>query len=692
MVSNSRLNTLYNHLNPKFSAPAEDDSLEQYRRKSKKISPDILLELYLGKQHDFIKFLRSQTKDSPTFNHQEFLFLDREAAQLKVYQQIKEVYLKHQLTYEEDLKNPIKKMSFLQILAEFDLSSSTRMIVHTTLYIDILQNIGTSKHRRLIDRAYSLEDYGCFAMTEIGHGSNVSGLETTAEYDHASKEFVFNTPSRNATKWWIGAAGKTANMAAVWAQLIVNGENKGVHVFALEIRDYSTHNPKQGILIGDCGKKIDLDGIDNGFIIFNNYRAPYNSLLDKLCQISDGKYKSQIKNKEKRLGTMLAGLIRGRFGVVLGSEIILRNALTIALRFSALRKQFSIPGQPESSVLDYQLHRHRLVPILSRLFAIRAGGLYLYEVYSAINRKIIENPEIEEVSELHAVLSVFKPISSSYAFSGIQECRESTGGHGYSAYAGFGRLRNTCDVMLTWEGDNNVLIQQTGKFIMKTIQHIFKGIKNNTTTLSFLKINNNSYKWPIKSAADLHPSNILGVFHSYINFLAMESMKKLQENSMEYKNNNDVWNNSQVNYISTLSYVYGEHLLYKELVALAGKVKDRCKTTGEVIEKISELYALDCWERKQRIYVDFACSYTDCCLIRDRHAALCKDLGEYSISVIEAIASNDRFIGSILGYQDGQPYTRLVQAVENEKNVYEPPSWYSEIQSTRNLANKQLNE
>lgn len=45
---------------------------------------------------------------------------------------------------------------------------------------------------------------GCFGMTELGHGSNVMGIETTAVYDPAAKEFVINTPNDDASKFWIG--------------------------------------------------------------------------------------------------------------------------------------------------------------------------------------------------------------------------------------------------------------------------------------------------------------------------------------------------------------------------------------------------------------------------------------------------------------------------------------------------------
>ena len=48
---------------------------------------------------------------------------------------------------------------------------------------------------------------GTYAQTEIGHGSDVSQLQTTATFDPKTDEFIINTPSDIATKWWPGDLG-----------------------------------------------------------------------------------------------------------------------------------------------------------------------------------------------------------------------------------------------------------------------------------------------------------------------------------------------------------------------------------------------------------------------------------------------------------------------------------------------------
>ena len=52
---------------------------------------------------------------------------------------------------------------------------------------------------------------------------------------------------------------------------------------------------------------------------------------------------------------------------------------------------------------------------------------------------------------------------------------------GYSHYARFGILMNNQDVEQTWEGDNNVLLQQTGKFLLDIFKNKLKGKQTKKT-------------------------------------------------------------------------------------------------------------------------------------------------------------------------------------------------------------------
>ena len=65
---------------------------------------------------------------------------------------------------------------------------------------------------------------GCYAQTELGHGSNLSNLEITATFDKKRGDFDFHSPTLTACKWWIGGLGIIATHALVQAKLIIDNK------------------------------------------------------------------------------------------------------------------------------------------------------------------------------------------------------------------------------------------------------------------------------------------------------------------------------------------------------------------------------------------------------------------------------------------------------------------------------------
>ena len=82
----------------------------------------------------------------------------------------------------------------------------------------------------------------CYLQTELGHGSNVAALETTATYIPETQEFEINSPTLTSRKWWIGALGRTATHGVVQAQLILPEVGLvGPHLFFIQLRSTGKH-------------------------------------------------------------------------------------------------------------------------------------------------------------------------------------------------------------------------------------------------------------------------------------------------------------------------------------------------------------------------------------------------------------------------------------------------------------------
>lgn len=64
-----------------------------------------------------------------------------------------------------------------------------------------IKGSGTEEQqKKWLPLAYKMQIIGCYAQTELGHGSNVQGLETTATFDPKTDEFVINSPTLTSSK------------------------------------------------------------------------------------------------------------------------------------------------------------------------------------------------------------------------------------------------------------------------------------------------------------------------------------------------------------------------------------------------------------------------------------------------------------------------------------------------------------
>ncbi|MGM0705778.1 MAG: acyl-CoA dehydrogenase, partial [Bacteroidota bacterium] len=313
----------------------------------------------------------------------------------------------------------------------------------------------------------TLELPGCFAMSELGHGSNVRDLETTATYDAEAEEFVINTPHNGARKEWIGNAARHGRVATVFAQLHTSGEDYGVHAFVVPIRD-EAGTPKPRVRIEDCGQKMGLNGVDNGRLWFDHVRIPRENLLNRYADVhADGTYESDIPSAGRRFFTMLSTLVGGRISVARSACSAAKSGLTIAVRYGNRRRQFGPQDEPEVPILDYRTHQRRLLPRLAKTYAIHTALAHLTQEFAA------RGPD-DSLEDIEAEANALKAYSTWHTTDVLQTAREACGGQGYLAENRIAALKADTDVYTTFEGDNTVLLLQVAKGLLSDFQREFR--------------------------------------------------------------------------------------------------------------------------------------------------------------------------------------------------------------------------
>lgn len=365
-------------------------------------------------------------------------------------------------------------LAAFQELVFADPSLQIKAGVQWGLFGAAIQHLGTEKHHlKWLPDAISLKLPGAFAMTETGHGSDVSSIATTATYDEATEEFVINTPFRGAWKDYLGNAALHGKACVLFAQLITKGENHGVHAFFVPIRD-GKGKFLPGVGGDDDGYKGGLNGIDNGRLHFTGVRIPRENLLNRYGDVEpDGTYTSPIPSKGRRFFTMLSTLVQGRVSLDGAATNAMKLALTIAMRYGSERRQFEGVDGQETVLLDYQTHQRRLLPRLAQTYAMTFAGDDLLVAFDGVFSGV--NDSEEDRQDLETLAAAFKATSTWAALDTLQAAREACGGQGFMAENRLVGLRQDLDIYATFEGDNTVMLQLVGKRLLQDYAAQFKG-------------------------------------------------------------------------------------------------------------------------------------------------------------------------------------------------------------------------
>ena len=216
-----------------------------------------------------------------------------------------------------------------------------------------VENLASAEQKaKWLPLIQNLDILGCYAQTEIGHGSNVAGLLTTATLDKATDEFVINTPCIEASKYWPGDLGRFSSHAIVFARLLIDENDFGVQPFMVPMRDLETWKLLPGVKSGDLGPKIGYNSKDNGWAQFDNVRIPRTNMLMGLVEVTK-EGEMSLKGDLRVLYSVMMG-IRMMIVSASGSYFSVQAARN-ATRYCCVRRQFKTEqgSSEERKVIDY---------------------------------------------------------------------------------------------------------------------------------------------------------------------------------------------------------------------------------------------------------------------------------------------------------------------------------------------------
>jgi len=561
---------------------------------------------------------------------------------------------------------------------------------------------------------------GCYAQTELGHGSNVRALETTATYvkpsssDEDDGSWIINSPTLTSTKFWPGTLGRTANTAMVIARLIDGeGIDRGIHNFLVPLRSQKDHTLLEGVTTGDIGPKIGYNNMDNGFAQFTNVKIPRRNMAMRFATVDrNGVYrKKTVTDATSKIAYITMMQVRALIINEAGKNLAM--ACTIVIRYSAVRRQgYKEEGGSVSSrgkkkeelqVLDYKQQQHRLFPLLASSYCFFFTGKLIMERLWALEKRLQQDKHVykQEVSDIHSSTSSLKSFTTIVAADGIEECRKACGGHGFLQASGLPELFTTYLQNPTVEGDNHMLPQQVIKVLLKLVQAVQTeedltpytqcdcwALVPSLKAILLKDDGSTSTKSSVVSTPEdlMHVPTLIDLFRHVAARLLVEIAQQLQTNmTQEGKTMQQAWNESLIQ-MARASQAYAKLLLLTNFWNGIQEEEERSRSSVigpqevHVLKDMARLIGLYWLEQNiGDLLEDSFFNPHHVGWIRSAVVQLLDKLRPNAVALVDARDFSDFRLKSVLGRYDGNVYPAILESSKRDPlNQTEPGPGYEE--------------
>ncbi|XP_071866974.1 acyl-coenzyme A oxidase 1-like [Bombus fervidus] len=528
------------------------------------------------------------------------------------------------------------------------------LTLHYAMFIPTLMGQANSEQQAYwINRAWSGDVIGTYAQTELGHGTFLRGLETTATYDPETKEFVLKSPTLTSYKWWPGGLGQTANHAIVVAQLYTQGKYRGIHPFIVQLRDVETHEPLKGIIIGEIGTKLGMNGANNGFLGFRDFRIPRENMLMKNSKVlEDGTY---VKSANDKLtyGTMVFVRVRLLHNLLHH----LAKAVTIAVRYSVVRRQGQInPEQPEVQILDYVTQQYKIFPHIATCFAIKVTASWVWDMYNTVQSQLHQN-DYEKLPELHSLSCCLKAVVSADTAAGIENLRLSCGGHGYMTASNLPTLYGFATAVCTYEGENTVLLLQTARYLVKSWKRAMDGdsLPESVEYLNEAAKGVKHRRWSndLECLIDAYNAVAAGSIR-----LAAEHLDRRIRDGVPTE---EAWNQTSIE-LAHCAEAHARVFIVKTFAKSIKQLNSQSEEFRQVLFQLCELYMVYWALRNVGNFLRFSSMQNEHVqALHSRLEYLLMTIRRNAVGIVDGFDFDDHILCSALGAYDGNVYERMFQ-------------------------------
>jgi acyl-CoA oxidase len=400
--------------------------------------------------------------------------------------------------------------------------------------------------------------------------------------------------------------GKMSIFSCFYANLITKGKEHGFHVFIVQLRD-ENHRPMPGVEVFEVGPKIGDNGTETGGLRLTNVRIPRAWMLCKNQVVHpDGTYEKSQKTQNSKM--QYSTMLTIRTGLVMGAGYRLAQGVTIAARYSCVRRQgfedtsSTSRDAPELQIIEYQNQQYRLFTQLSKAYAFIWTGKVVADRFN----KVLEalqgaDPDGSELPEMHAISSGLKALCTFEGAQGLEECRKLCGGHGVLLVAGVGQIALDYTTYVTAEGDKIVLELQSARYLMRQLTQAREG-KPISGLCAYLKpCKDRRYDpSPELATSASTPSAFLDLgllerlFRGRALNYVVSTGDRLEEELRRNNNNMDkAWNACAID-LAICSRVHCYYMMLVNFMAVVqpGSGRLDCEKTREAMANLCRFYAL----------------------------------------------------------------------------------------------------